>query len=119
DRRRKKMKRLAYVAMMIALAAGTLFARPKSNEKSGAVFTGNISDSMCGLKHPMADAKRCTLGCVKGFDGTTFVLADETHQKVYNLTDQRKAKAFAGENVEVRGTLNGDTIHVVSMKAAQ
>lgn len=112
------MKKLAYAALIIVLAAATAFTRPKSEAKGAAVFTGNISDSMCGLKHPMADAKRCTLGCVKGFSGTTFVLADETHQKVYNLSDQRKAKAFAGENVEVRGTLDGDTIHVVSMKAA-
>ncbi|MGH9344517.1 MAG: hypothetical protein ACRD19_12250 [Terriglobia bacterium] len=113
------MKKLAYGALIIALAATTGFARPKSGAKSGEVFTGNISDSMCGLKHPMADAKRCTLGCVKGFDGTTFVLADEAHQKVYNLSDQRKAKAYAGENVEVRGTLDGDSIHVISIKGAQ
>lgn len=110
------MRRLGYVAMVIAFAAGMSFARPKSSKESGEVFTGNISDSMCGLKHPMSDAKRCTLGCVKGFSGTTFVLADETHQKVYQLTDQRKAKAYAGENVEVRGTLDGDTIRVSSIK---
>lgn len=113
------MKRLAYLAVAVVSLATLSVATPKADEArdSGSVFMGNISDSMCGLKHPMADARRCTLGCVKGFDGTTFVLADEEHQKVYNLSNQGKAKAFAGEEVEVRGTLKGDTIQVMSIKA--
>lgn len=114
------MKKLQSLVTAILLVATVCFAQPGANKaKDGeTVFTGDISDSMCGLQHPMADKKRCTLGCVKGFDGTTFVLADHEHQKVYKLSNQRKAKAFAGENVEVRGTLKGDTIQVTSIKAA-
>ncbi|HYT21011.1 MAG TPA: hypothetical protein VEW05_12375 [Candidatus Polarisedimenticolia bacterium] len=114
------MKKLAHVATAIALAAAVGFAGPRSGkaQQDGTVFVGDISDSLCGLKHSMEDARRCTLGCVKGFDGTTFVLADHEHQKVYNLSNQGKAKAFAGEKVEVRGTLIGDTIRVISIKAA-
>ncbi len=98
------MKKLAHVATAIALAAAVGFAGPRSGkaQQDGTVFVGDISDSLCGLKHSMEDARRCTLGCVKGFDGTTFVLADHEHQKVYNLSNQGKAKAFAGEKVEVR-----------------
>ncbi|HEV2488920.1 MAG TPA: hypothetical protein VGT03_03865 [Candidatus Acidoferrales bacterium] len=116
-----KIRNLILLAVMVALAVTVSIAKPRAGNAhdAGTVFTGNISDSMCGLKHPMDDARRCTLGCVKGFDGTTFVLADEEHQKVYNLSNQKKAKAFAGEKVEVRGTLNGDTIQVISIKAAQ
>ena len=113
------MKKLIYMALAIALGTPLALGKPKPSPKNGGtVFVGDISDSMCGLKHPMNDARRCTLGCVKGFDGTTFVLADQEHQKVYNLSNQGKAKKFAGEKVEVRGTLNGNTIHVISMKAA-
>jgi len=116
-----KMKKLGYLAITIALMAVVSFAGPRAGkaQDGGTVFTGDISDSMCGLKHPMADARRCTLGCVKGFDGTTFVLADHDHQKVYKLSNQKKAKAFAGQKVEVQGTLSGDTIRVISIKAAQ
>lgn len=114
------MRKLACLAAAIGIAAGVAVARPRANDrKTGQEFVGEISDSMCGLKHPMPDARRCTLGCVKGFSGTTFVLADEQHQKVYGLSNQRKAKQFAGEKVDVAGTLDGDTIRVISMKAAQ
>jgi len=115
------MKKLGHLAIGVALVAVVSFAGPRAGraQDSGTVFVGDISDSMCGLKHPMADARKCTLGCVKGFDGTTFVLADHDHQRVYKLSNQRKAKAFAGEKVEMRGTLNGDTIRVISIKAAQ
>jgi len=114
------MKKLAYLASTIAFVVAVSLAAPRAGkaQQGATVFIGDISDSMCGLKHPMADAKKCTLGCVKGFDGTTFVLADQEHQKVYKLSNQGKAKAFAGEKVEVRGTLNGDTIQVISIKAA-
>lgn len=114
------MKKLAYLAVTVALLLAESFAGSKAGKTpdSETVFVGDISDSMCGLKHPMADARRCTLGCVKGFDGETFVLADQEHQRVYKLSNQGKAKAFAGEKVEVRGTLSGDMIQVVSIKAA-
>jgi hypothetical protein len=78
------------------------------------VFTGNISDSACGLHHTMGGtAKQCTLMCI-GM-GSKFVLADEGHHKVYALSDQGKARPFAGENVRVVGTLRGSTIQVSSI----
>ena len=109
-------QQISLVAVFL-LVTGLAFAKSDASKTkdSGTVFVGDISDSMCGLRHPMADAKRCTLGCVKGFDGETFVLADHEHQKVYKLNNQKKAKEFAGEKVEVRGTLEGDTIHVISI----
>lgn len=113
------IRKLLYLTAAIASAVTVSFAVPNGAKDSGTVFIGDISDSMCGLQHSLPDKKKCTLGCVKGFDGTTFVLADQEHKKVYNLSNQKKAKAFAGEKVEVRGTLNGDTIQVISIKAAQ
>jgi hypothetical protein len=113
----EKMKKLTYLALSIALASGLSFARPKPAGPSGAkVFVGEISDSMCGLKHMMPNAKQCTLGCVA--KGAKFVLADEKQHKVYNLSDQEKPKKFAGEKVRVKGTLSGDTINVASITPA-
>lgn len=110
------MKKLTYLVLSIALASGLSFARPKPAASSCAkVFVGEISDSMCGLKHMMPNAKQCTLGCVQ--KGAKFVLADEKHHKVYNLSDQAKPKQFAGERVRVKGTLSGDTIQVMSITA--
>lgn len=108
------MKKLAYLGLALFLSASLSLAAPKGKEKT---FVGNISDSMCGLKHMMpGDAKGCTLGCVN--KGSKFVLADTAHNKVYELSDQEKPKEFAGQKVKVTGTLSGKTINVASIQAA-
>jgi hypothetical protein len=88
-------------------------------QQSGTqTFVGNISDSACGLHHTMGgSAKSCTLMCVQM--GSKFVLADEVHQKVYALSDQTKAKRFAGEKVRVVGSLRGSTIEVTSITSTK
>jgi hypothetical protein len=113
------MRNFAILALAMGLAAGPCCAWARGRaEHGGQEFVGQISDSLCGLKHPMSDARRCTLGCVKGF-GAKFVLADLAHNKVYKLSNQGKARPFAGEMVDVTGTLDGDMIHVTSIRAAQ
>jgi hypothetical protein len=112
-----KMKKIAYWGLAFLVAAGMSLAAPK---KGGSRrFVGNISDSMCGLKHmmPGKSDKECTLECVKG--GGKYVLADPTNGKVYQLSDQKKPEEFAGQNVKVTGSLKGDTITVSSIEAAQ
>ncbi len=90
-------------------------------------YSGEIMDSACakmgshdgmmkahtGIK----DAKTCTLGCVKG--GAKFVLYDAASKMVYQLDDQQKPMAFAGDQVKVMGTLDKstNTIHVTDIKA--
>jgi len=63
------------------------------------------------------DPKVCTEACIKG--GSKYVLfnADKTF---YKLSDQKNTASFAGQKVEVTGTLNKKTktIHVTDIKAA-
>jgi uncharacterized protein DUF5818 len=111
------MRRIAYVGLTLALATGLSFSAQKTKGKE-QTFTGNISDSMCGLKHMMPGRdKACTEACVK--EGSKYVLADSAHQKVYQLSDQTKPKDFAGQKVKVTGSLKGDTISVDSIEAAK
>jgi Protein of unknown function (DUF5818) len=108
------MRTIAVSAIAVLLGASLSFASPNSK-----TFVGNISDSMCGLKHmmPGKSDKDCTLECVQG--GGKYVLADPAAGKVYQLSDQKKPAAFAGQKVNVTGTLKGDTITVTSIAAAQ
>ena len=89
-------------------------------------FNGEIMDEACAKggghesmfkKMGTNDPKVCTEACVKG--GSKYVLfnADKTF---YKLTDQKKPAPFAGQKVEVTGTLNKatKTIHVADIKAA-
>ncbi|HEV2288417.1 MAG TPA: DUF5818 domain-containing protein [Candidatus Acidoferrales bacterium] len=106
------MKKAGILAGSAVILAGLAFAAPKPQ-----TFTGAISDSMCGASHMMeGTAKDCTLKCVAG--GSAFILVD-AKGKIYKLSDQAKPRAFAGENVTVTGTLNGDMIDVASIAAAK
>jgi hypothetical protein len=82
---------------------------------------GQISDSLCGLKHeeePYAGGGRqekltprqCTLACING--GSKFVLA--TEEALYEIADQKDPALvkFAGEMVKVTGAINGKVITV-------
>lgn len=108
------MKRFIYLGATMLMLAGLSLAAPAAPK----TFTGNISDSMCGLKHMMPGGdKVCTQACIK--EGAKYVLADEAAKKVYQLSDQDKAAQFPGEKVTVTGTLKGDTIKVESIEAAK
>lgn len=110
------MRKMVYLGLAVFLSAGLSLALPKKGSK---IFVGNISDSMCGVKHmmPGKSDKECTLECVKG--GSKFVLADPASGKVYQLSDQKKPEEFAGQKVKITGALKGGTITVTSIEAAQ
>ncbi len=110
------MKKSLTLSLSILLAGGMAFASAKGG--AGKTFEGNISDSMCGVKHMMPGGdKACTLECVKS--GSKYVLADPASGKVYQLSDQKKPEEFAGQKVKVTGTLKGSTITVTSIEAAK
>jgi uncharacterized protein DUF5818 len=111
------MRRILVAGLAVLVAAGLGLSAQKSSGKV-KTFTGNISDSMCGLKHMMPGGdKACTEACIK--EGSKYVLADTAGQKVYQLSDQSKPKDFAGQKVKVTGSLKGDTITVDSIEAAK
>lgn len=106
------MKKLGLVLSAILMVASLSLAAAKQQ-----TFTGAISDSMCGAEHMMqGTAKDCTLKCVDS--GSKFILVD-SKGKIYQLSDQKSPRPFAGANVKITGTLNGDTIAVASIVAAK
>jgi hypothetical protein len=115
-----KMKKLIMsIGACLLLAPGLAAAKDTT-------FKGEIMDDACAKggghesmfkKMGTTDPKVCTEACVKG--GSKYVLfnADKTF---YQLSDQKKPATFAGQKVEVTGTLNKQTktIHVTDIKAA-
>lgn len=113
------MIKLTLSIVTVLLAAGTGFGQ------TAQTFTGDIMDSNCAKmgshaamekEHGMPNAKACTLGCVKG--GAKLVLYNTATKMTYELDDQKKPEAFAGEKVQVKGTLDSasNTIHVESIR---
>ena len=111
--------------LIMSMTACVLLAPGFAGAKD-MTFSGEIMDSACAKggghesmfkKMGTNDPKECTLACVKG--GSKFVLfkADKTF---YQLDDQKKLEPFAGQKVEVMGTLDKatKTIHVADIKAA-
>jgi len=126
------MKRLSIGFALLLFAAGILVGglaggaqQPPNNTPMS--FAGEVMDNECGAarshdamikKEGFKSAKECTLGCVSA--GGTFVLYATANKTVYELDDQEKPRAFAGQKVTVIGTYNGETktIHVQSIAAA-
>src|SRR6516165_8615949 len=114
------MKKLVVsISACMLLASGFAVAKDET-------FKGEIMDEACAKdgghqamfkKMGTNDPKICTEACVKG--GSKYVLY-ESGKTYYKLDDQKKPEAFAGQKVQVTGTLNKSTktIHVTEIKSA-
>jgi hypothetical protein len=109
------MKKLLGLAAILVM--GTLsLAAPKKG-----IFAGQIMDSQCAMmgSHDAMmkgvnakDAKECSVKCAKM--GGKLVLYNSADKNTYQLDDQKKSMNFAGQKVNVSGTLDEGTktIHV-------
>ncbi len=111
----KMSKRLLAVSTALLLGLGVAMAATRQEQKSPnkeRTFVGEVTDSHCGAKH-MGSAAQCTRACVEQH-GAKYALA--VRGKVYTLDPGDQAGQYAGERVRVKGTLEGDTIHVSSIE---
>jgi Protein of unknown function (DUF5818) len=92
----------------MALGAGMLVAQ------SSQTIRGFVSDAHCGAAHssPSEAATKCINKCMKG--GSTAVIVSDG--KVYQLKGEvAEVAKYVGQNVTVTGTVDGDTLTVVSV----
>ncbi len=112
--------------LVMSIGACMLLAPGFASAKD-TTFRGEIMDSQCAKgggheamfkKEGTNDPKACTLACIKM--GGKFVLFNGTSKTFYQLDDQKRPEPFAGQKVEVTGTLDKatKTIHVAAIKAA-
>ena len=100
---------------LLTLFAGAALASAAAAPKT---FTGVITDSMCGKDHAMMNVKpdsKCVTDCVKAGSKYALIVGDA----VYELSDQKAPEKFAAKKVNVKGTLDGNTIQVESITAAK
>jgi len=112
------MKQVMTAALIVLFAAPGAFA-------ANGMWTGKISDSMCGLSHKAAiehggakmTAAQCTEACVKA--GAKYVFTSKG--KVYALGNQdfQDIAMNAGKTVRLTGDMQGTTITVSKIRACQ
>jgi len=108
-------------ALAVALILGTALLSPFAFGAKEQTFTGKVSDAMCGKKHMMeGDAAACLRACVAKGSKYALVVGD----KVYTLDTSDKAALamldkLADQQASVKGTADGDSITVSSVKPAQ
>ena len=81
----------------------------------GAEWTGAISESGCGAKHANGNVA-CVTKCVKG--GAAPVLVTGTDNQVLKIANGDKVMDFLGKKVKVTGTLEGESVTVTTIEAA-
>jgi hypothetical protein len=105
------MKKLIYsCALAMALAPAALIADD---------ITGYISDAHCGAAHnaPSDANTKCIDTCLK--KGSDPVLVSNGKVMQFDADSKDKAKAFAGQNVKIDGTMDGDVVKINSIDKAQ
>jgi len=103
------MNRRRLIAALAVMALTMSFGALLAADAAEGTWSGIITDDSCGKKHAeMAPdkARECALRCAE--KGGKLVLYDKSTDKSFALSDQSKAKEFAGDRVVVKGTLDAD-----------
>jgi hypothetical protein len=104
----RKLLLLLLAGVLIALIASVSFA------SDAQTVNGWVSDSKCGVKGANAGAGECTKKCIAG--GEKAVLVTDTDKKVLAVDNPDALKDHLGRHVAVTGHVDGDKIHVDSVK---
>ena len=104
----KKLLLICLALCVMFLYVGVTFAADSST------VNGWVSDSKCGAKGANAKAAECTKKCIAA--GAKMVVVTDSDQKVLTVDNPDALTGHEGHHVAVTGTVNGDSIHVDSVK---
>ena len=101
---------------LLLLLAGALILMVASVSFAADAQTVNgwVSDSKCGVKGANATSAECTKKCIAA--GASAVVVTDTDQKVLAVDNPEALKGHEGHHVAVTGHIDGDKIHVDSVK---
>ena len=102
--------------LLLLLLAGALLVSIASVSFASDAQTVNgwISESKCGVKGANAGAEECTKKCIAA--GASPVVVTDKDQKILTVENPDALKEHYGHHVAVTGHIDGDKIHVDSVK---
>jgi hypothetical protein len=98
--------------MMFFFVFGLSAAGQTGNPNAGT-WSGVIMNNNCTADEAFAEAPKCT---EKDVPGAKLVLYDDTTRQMYMLEPQDAAIGHLGDSMTLTGTLEGNTVHVTSLK---
>ena len=113
-----RMQQFGSILAAVLLGASLFCATAIAGGKAQS-FTGEVSDSMCGAKHAIADKAACTRACVKKGSNYALVVGDKVYTLKTSEANKAKLDELAGEQAKVTGTASGDVIEVNKVMAAK
>jgi hypothetical protein len=113
--------RFTLTMMFVAVSLLTMFGQSGSAAKN---LTGEVMDSICAPSGSHAttmaktpgmgiDNETCTRKCVSM--GAKYVLYDPATRTTYTVIDQDQMAQFAGQQVRLRGMLEGSALKVMTI----
>jgi hypothetical protein len=104
----KKLLLLCVALSLILLVVSFAFA------DSATTVNGYVSDSMCGAKGAKDGHTDCMNKCIS--KGAAYVVVTDGDQKVLNVSNPDALKGHEGHHVAVTGEVEGNSIHIDSVK---
>ena len=104
----RKLLRVGIAMSVLFMFVGVSFASDPTT------VNGYVSDSKCGAKGANAKAAACTKKCIQA--GAKMVVVTDSDQKVLTVDNPDALEGHEGHHVAVTGQVNGDSIHVDSVK---
>ncbi|MGO9649472.1 MAG: hypothetical protein ACLPOO_15620 [Terriglobales bacterium] len=104
-------------AVLAAAAPATATAEESNSAAPQPTFSGVITDSQCGARHPGSSGKspsECTLACVRNGANYSLVNGDKEYTLDGNADELGR---WAGQRATIAGTRSGGTIKVVSVRS--
>jgi hypothetical protein len=84
----------------------------QNSVSSSGTWSGMLVSSSCNADEAFAESPECT----KTLPDAKLALYDDTNRVMYDLEPQKSITAKLGDIVTVRGTFDGETIHLGSLE---
>jgi hypothetical protein len=107
------MKKLLLICMVLSLVLFMVTISSAGSKKAETV-NGYVSDSQCGAKGAVAGQEECTKKCLA--KGAKVVVVTDGDQKILAVDNPDTLKGHEGHHVAVTGHVEGESIHVESVK---
>jgi hypothetical protein len=102
----------SFTLIIASLSLASVAVAGQNSATNSGTWSGMLVSSSCNADEAFAESPECT----KTLADATLALYDDTNRVMYNLEPQESVTAKLGDLVTVRGTFDGETIHLGSIE---